>query len=657
MTTAVHTFAEHWSLANPDDQRIQQLIASHKIPAILARILVARNLDQDSAYLQAFVSPPMSILHDYEGLTDPQDLQRAVDRLRDAIRNQELIMVNGDPDADGITASTVLVASLRKLGGNVQYDFPVRSTEGHGLQPRIIEKAAGLNGKVIITADCGSKNAEAIAYANSLGLETIVCDHHILGKSRPECFALINPFTVAQKTGFKSLSAAAVSYKLMVALFAHMRQPMGKKFEDYLLAIASLGTLSDRMSLLEPMNRLMVNLGVEALNRTGMEGLKAIKQVSIGSLSELKPRDISRTIAPRLNAPGRIGNPAEGIPDSNLVVDLLLVGTGPENAKVAKELASRFETVYTAEKSAQSDISSIQQASVIDDVNERRKLITSQIEDEIERLIAAQVNPDKDRIIIVSGRNWNPGVIGIDTDRLRDRFLRPAIIVTSYTGSPYVRGSVRSIPTIDIYSVVDQIGEDFRTRTGRDLFQVEVVTKQGHRMVNAFGGHAQACGFTIHEDDLPEFTARVRAAMDQVPPTQFHYTHEIIDKLTFGQITPDLIHVLDQLSPYGQRFEYPIFLLEDVRLGNQARPFGNRYQQNRTPHVDFIVLREKGGRIVQKFNAVGFGLWEKYQSLKGNNGDGAFDLIFTLEVNAKRGGRRKESKIRLNVLDIRSNGK
>ncbi len=647
------TVRERWHFKKIEDNLVDATAKKYSLDSLLARLLLVRNIGNgDEAAVEEFLFPPKRLLTAIENITAPEDLERATNRVKRALDQGEKIMINGDPDADGITGATILVAGLRQLGIEVLYDFPTRSREGHGLQPRIIDEAKRLGAMLIITSDCGSKDTHATAYANSLGLEVIICDHHILGKQLPEALAIINPFRVQGPNPFKAMSGAGMAFKFMAAVFHKLNRKIPTELWDYFLILAALGTISDRMSLLAPVNRILVKRGIEALNQTQLEGLKTLKEVSSNYEVDLRPRDIARTIVPRLNAPGRIGDKSLGIPDSNLVVDLLLLGMAPSDDVEADVVKAKFRDVLAHERNSREQGSALQEVALVDDVNEKRKYITSKIEDEIESLIENQVNPN-DKIIIVTGQNWNPGVIGIDTDRLRDRFLRPAMILTEYSDNPYVRGSVRSIPTINMYEIVERVSEHFEEAHNQQLFLVEVQAESGKKMINAFGGHSQACGFTLHRDHVQEFKTRIHAEMEKLPPNNFHYAYEIVDILKFNQLSPKLIHVLDRMIPYGQAFEFPLFYMKGCKLG-RGRPFGNRYQENRTPHVDFFVGSPVDGKrksVDQRISAVGFGLWEKFGQLMAENSDGDFDIIFFLEFSQKP--KRQKAKLRLNVVDIR----
>ena len=651
---------ERWEFKQLDEQEIKDIGQRYSLSQLLSRLLIIRGLTKDEEKLKRFLNPPRNLMNDTAGLTASDQLAKGLARIKQAITTNEKIVIHGDPDADGITGTTILVSGLRHFNASVSYDFPIRAIEGHGVQPRIIEEAKANGVTLLITTDCGTKDEESIKYARSLGVDVIISDHHILGNRHPDANAIVNPQMVDQDSDFKMLSGAGVSFKLMVALFDHMNEAMPKLLRQYMLILVALGTLSDRMSLLVPMNRLLVQRGVEALSDTHMEGLKVLKKVCGHTVGvPIQAHELTRTIVPRLNAPGRIGNPKAGIADSNLVVDLLLVGTGSDNAKRANLLMSKFlDVLETPVPKAEPPL---EQATIVDEVNEERKKITSQIEDEIDRLIDEQVNPREDRLIIIQGENWNPGVIGIDADRLKERFLRPAVILTSYPDSDYLRGSCRSIPGINLYRIIESADLEFEKQHNKKLFLTTVQTPLGERVINAFGGHSQACGFSIHKSYVDDFIKKIREKVNELDPADFYCRYEIVDELSLNQITLKFIKALNHMGPYGQQFDFPAFIIRNCRLSKHGRFFGNKYQKVRFPHVQFDVLNKQKSGHMQKIKAIGFGLAEKYEGLVQPANRQLFDIICTLELDFRRPRRGasvpvvpSEGTIRLNVKDIRT---
>ena len=653
---------KEWHITEYDRDQVAFLSDELKINALLAKILIAHQTYTKSVSIpeiKQFLAPQKKGVSAHDYISTPEELKASFDCLKQCLKSNQKVVVNGDSDADGITAATVVVAALRYFGIETRYDFPIRSKEGHGLQIRIIDEAKKNGASVIITTDCGTKDVEAVAYANSLGIKVIVCDHHILGAKRPDALAMINPQCCKGTEKGKKLSGSGVALKWMYGLAHHLNRSFETEFNDYLIAIASLGTISDRVSLKEQVNRAIVVYGIRALNEAKLPGLKALKNICVGNSGFLKARDISRTIAPRLNAPGRIGNKEEGIPDSNVVVDLLLNGLeayehGSKSGM--KKYMKNFLKVFDLDPKAPIKEVSAKEAELVEEVNDQRRRITEKIDEEIELILEKNVNLETDKVIIIRGKNWNSGVIGIDTDRLRDRFSRPAIILTEMGGDDYLKGSVRSLQTIDMYTVIDKVQVTFEEKHKRPLFVMKVMSDDGEKLINAFGGHAQACGFSIHKDDVDEFSQLVKDEVNQLPADQFNEYYSIIEELSFDKVNKELLKRLDSLSPYGEHFNYPLFVLKKVMINPNLRPFGNKFQRHRTPHVEFDIYPAGDAVYTQKTKrlvAVGFGLFEKLVNLIDKKETQFFDLVFSIALSGKKGGRQHKRGLNLLVEDIR----
>ncbi|RAP31354.1 hypothetical protein DID78_01595 [Candidatus Marinamargulisbacteria bacterium SCGC AG-343-D04] len=647
---------QRWSFAEFDEDDVSRISKMFGIPVPIAKLLCHNVGSSQLEDINKIASPDINLLSILDGLSDPMHLEKAAQRIRLAQKNNETIFINGDPDADGISGTSILVAGLRQLGIKTHYLFPVRPVEGHGLQVRIIDEAKQSGSTLIITTDCGTKDLDAVDYANANGVDVIITDHHILGHQLPNALAIINPYMNKDVDLFRRVSGSTVSFKFMQYVYHALKIDFPAFLEEFGFIVSSLGSLSDRVSMKDPINRLIVKYGVDFFKHSEREGVKALRDVSSDHSLEIKARNLTRTVIPRLNAPGRIGNPAENIPDSSVVVDLLLLGKGKRNkskaAQVSRIIKSIFDTETEQKKDAFDKRQAEKTASDVDTVNEKRKYITAKIEDEMDKLIETQVNIDSDRVIIVEGKDWNSGVIGIDADRLKERFLRPAIILCSQSGSEYVRGSSRSIPRINIYSVIDQVEQEFSKKYSKNLFQAEVVSFGKTKIVNAFGGHTQACGFTLHQDNVEEFKTILKEKMSRLGPEQFEYHYDIIDHVNLDQMNMKFMDTLDRFSPYGQGFDFPIFYLDNCVLKG-GRVFGNRYQKSLKQHVQFKV--SSASKMSHQVEAVGFGLWEKFCFVKENaSPDSKIDLIFVPEVDKRsKLKKNKEGLVRLNVLDIR----
>lgn len=650
---------KHWSISSIDPDKITQLSEQLNIEPLLAKLLILKKMDSwGLPELQRFLDPQNKEIYLFENISDELNLKKACERIAKAIKQKETIMINGDPDADGITGTVVLDAGLTYLGAKVVYDFPTRSKEGHGLQPRIIDHCEEKKIPLIITIDCGTKDVEAVNYANQMKIDVIICDHHILGEHLPQAYAFINPYLLKRKTSEQELCGSLIAFKFILAIAHHLGVTIEETYSDYLLSVSSLGALSDRVSLLEPMNRIMIKKGINILNTTKMEGLKALKCATAGYETLLKPSEASRAIVPRINAPGRIGDPEEDIPDSKVVVDLLLLGTGKKNAKKANKLLKILKSNFLEQKKENEteDDDLDQRLLVIESINERRKHITQQIEEEIEYKIQDALNQN-DRIIIIRGLNWHSGVIGIDADRIKERFLKPVIIFTGKDGSDYLRASVRSIPKINMYAKLDIISDAYEKKFNKKLFCIEVQTHLGKETVNSFGGHPQACGFSIHKDNVEMLINEIYKAINQISQEKFQFTYDILDTIGFPDLTPKFFKKFDKLEPFGQKFELPIFLLRHCSIG-KARPFGSKRHAIQTPHIEFVIESASGPKkTFRSIKAVGFGLNKKYQQLVTFPEFQRFDIVFTLDLYKKiyfnKGKRQQQENLVMTVLDIR----
>ncbi|RAP23432.1 hypothetical protein DID73_02275 [Candidatus Marinamargulisbacteria bacterium SCGC AG-343-K17] len=649
-----------WKYHSFDDEEIDVIADELNTTKILSKVLNTAGFNKDNLdTTDRFMNPKMEEILRYEGVSSEEELNKSFKRIETAIKNKEKVIVNGDPDADGISGTTILTTGLRQLGLEVNYAFPIRSREGHGLQLRIIQEAVDQGVSLIVTTDCGTKDVEAVEYANEQNIDVIITDHHILGRTLPNAEAIINPYMNKDPNmdEFRYVSGSFVSFKWIMGLKDYLDVTFPKQIFEALVICSSLGVLSDRVSLKKPMNRAMVKLGIDYLNATKLSGVKALKEISIPTRSFVRARDISRTIAPRMNAPGRIGDPELGIPDSSIIVDLLMSGLKVGPRSNIKEFIQKYKRLLHQDNMIKTGLEVEDQVDLVDEVNDKRKRMTEEIETKIEDMLEG-INVEEEKILIIKGDNWNSGVIGIDADRLRDRFVLPAIIMTTLEGSDFIKGSVRSIPTINMYEVMEKTQIKFEEKHGRNPYQVEVNTMIGKRKVNAFGGHAQACGFSMSADDIEEWEKILREEMALLQPDQYDFSYKIIKDLRFYDINHKLLHELDRLAPYGEGFDFPIFCLKKAQVSDSPRPFGNRMQKDRTPHVEFkVILKQNNEKSMDPkktrfLKATAFGLWEKYQELVYDKPDSKIDIVFTLDYPHRRGGKRPFPQ--LMVLDIKA---
>lgn len=656
-TMVYMTNKSRWSDVSIDSEDIELLADKLNISNLISKILLNAGFTQSAPQdVERFLNPKMDEIMNYDGVSSPTHIRQSIHRIKAAIKKNETVFVNGDPDADGISGATILTAALRHFGLNTQYFFPIRSKEGHGLQIRIIQAAVKAGCSLIVTTDCGTKDVEAVEYANEQGVDVIITDHHILGDTLPNATAIINPYlnTDPEHVENQYLSGSYVAFKWVMALKDALHKKFPKDIFECLVICASLGAISDRISLKKPMNRAIIKLGIDYLNNTTLAGIKALKEISIPKrhTSLLRAREISRTIAPRMNAPGRIGDPELNIPDSSAVVDLLLAGLSIGPRSNIKQFIDKYKQILQQEKIMKQQLDITDQVEIVDGINSKRKKMTEDIELNIETQLQT-LDINEERLLIIKGDNWNSGVIGIDADRLRDRFGIPVIIMTTVENSEFVKGSIRSLKTINMYKVMEQAQQTFESTFNRNPYQANVPTPFGDRLVNAFGGHAQACGFTIHQSDIPEWEKMVRSIVETIPDAQFKLSIPVIKTLHFYDINPRLLSELDTLSPYGEGFDYPIFRLKRIQFDKNAKPFGNMYNSELTPHVELkIMAPTKNKRGKRPFiRATGYSLWDHYQSIVLQSSESHFDIVFTVDHPYRNKGKRLFPELQL--LDIK----
>ena len=379
-----------WKYEHLDTDAIDYISDQLNISKLSSMILNSANFNKENIdELDRFLDPKIDEIMNFKGVSSDDQIEKSIDRIKQAIKNKEKVMINGDPDADGISGTAILAAGLRSFGLKVAYSFPIRSKEGHGLQLRIIQEAKKEGYSLIITTDCGTKDIQAVSYANEQGMDIIITDHHILGKELPDAVAIINPYLNknTEMNEYRYLSGSYVSFKWIIALKESLNINFPKQVFEALVICASLGVISDRVSLQKPMNRAIVKLGIDYLNSTKLEGMKALKEVSTNTKSFLRARDISRTIAPRMNAPGRIGDPELGIPDSTIIVDLLLAGLSVGPRASIKSFIAKYKKILQQDRLMKADMKVSDQVEIVDEVNDKRKRMTEEIESIIEEML------------------------------------------------------------------------------------------------------------------------------------------------------------------------------------------------------------------------------------------------------------------------------
>lgn len=506
-------------------------------------------------------------------------IPQAVDRLTRALLNGERIAVYGDYDADGVTATALMMQLLSALGGQVEPYIPNRFDEGYGLNNEALAELAERGVAVVLTVDCGIRSVAEVEYGNSLGLDIIITDHHHVGKEVPPALAVINPKQNDCPYPFKELAGVGLAFKLAQALvrtkalYPRMRQANFQA--DEYLDLVALGTVAD-LAPLYGENRKLVRQGLEALNRSLRPGLTALMaQNSINSSRTITAGTIGFTIGPRLNAAGRL--------DSALAAYRLLMEreAGPA-APLAREL---------------------------DQQNRERQLLTEQTVAMARDVILKDNNQSP--LYLIYHPDFNPGVVGLAASRLCDEFYRPILVAEH--GPEFTKGSARSIAEFHITEALDQCAD----------------------LLERYGGHAAAAGFTVKNENLAAFEQRLLAfARQKLNIDELRPTILIDAEVNLRGVRPALVESINELQPFGYGNPTPRFMSKNLHIR----------------HLRFVGRDNKHLRLTlhdgrQEWSAIAFrqGHWaEKLRPAQ------AIDIVYNLEFNEWNGTR----SMQLNIVDL-----
>lgn len=433
-----------------------------------------------------------------------KDTQKAVDRIGRALKAGEKIAVYGDYDADGVTATALMMQMMSALKADVQAYIPNRFTEGYGLNQLALERLKQDGVDLVITVDCGIRAVEDAEYAQEIGLDLIITDHHTSGSELPESIALINPKQPADPYPEKVLAGVGVAFKLASALIETF-QPDGLVPED-LLDLVAIGTVADLVPLVGE-NRTFVRRGLHLMKVPRRQGLASLMGVARISPASINAGDIGFGLGPRINAAGRIGSALDA---------LKLLTT-----------SDLFEAGHLAQ--------------VLDNRNRERQRITREIQEKAEALAGAH-NPDA-VLLFAHDPDFNPGVVGLAASRLVEQYYRPAIV--GFRNEEYTRASCRSIPEFHITNALENCA---------DLF-------------TQFGGHAAAAGFTVPNENLSELTARLnRIAEDKLYGKDLFPSLTIDAEVDLIDLKPALLKEMNLLEPTGQKNPSPLFSSRNVSV-------------------------------------------------------------------------------------------
>jgi single-stranded-DNA-specific exonuclease len=519
----------HWNIKDtPDKETIAHLIDCLGIDAVVAQLLAQRNITSfESA--KTFFRPHIGQLHDPFLM---QDMGKAVSRLQQAIDQKETVMVYGDYDVDGTTSVSLLTHFLRSQGLKVTPYIPDRYAEGYGLSKKGIDMAKAANITFMIALDCGVKAIDQVAYANTLGIDLIICDHHTPGDVLPNALAVLDPKRSDCAYPFKELCGCGVGFKLMQGLL----QQQGKDASDIIayLDFVAVAIAADIVPMVGE-NRALAFLGLQQLNAQPRPGLKALMRDK--PTSQIIS-DVVFGMAPRINAAGRMKHGLHA-------VELLLSATDEEAQKRAQEV----EIYNTSRREVEQEIT---------------KEALAQITENQEENNAASV---------VYAPHWHKGVIGIVASRLIESHYRPTLVFTK-SEEGILAASARSVRGFDVYKAIDACS----------------------RHIIQFGGHKYAAGVTLKEENYQAFKTAFEAQVAQtITATQKDQTLDVDVGLPFAAITPKLLRILKQMEPFGPENRSPVFYTDGVVDSGYAKLVGQdknhikaRFVQGASSPIDAI---------------------------------------------------------------------
>ena len=514
-----------WNYEPPtteDQACAAQLADDVRVSQPIAQMLVARGI-RTAEQAKKYFRPQLLELHDPYLM---RDMDRAVDRLNEAMGQRERIMIYGDYDVDGCTAVALVYRCITQFYSNVECYIPDRSEEGYGVSMKGVDYAASQGVKLVIVLDCGIKAIDEIAYAKEKGIDFIICDHHVPDEVLPPAVAILNAKRVDNTYPYLDLSGCGVGFKFMQAFAISNGIPFSRLIP--LLDLCAISIASDIVPIMGE-NRILAYHGLKQLNNNASVGVKAVLQVCGLTDKDLTMSDIIFKIGPRINASGRIQNGKESVD--------LLVERDPEKA--------------------------LKMAQTINHYNEERKELDKRMTEEASRVVWHMPQVEDKSAIVIYNADWHKGVIGIVASRLTEEFFRPAVVLT--LDGDIVTGSARSVSGFDVYKAI-QSCED---------------------LLDNFGGHTYAAGLSMKVEKVAEFTRRFEAYVSaNIAPEQTRPNLDIHAMVNFRDITPKFFNDLKRMRPYGPDNPKPLFCTKNVFDYGTSKVVGRQQEHIKLELVD-----------------------------------------------------------------------
>lgn len=574
------TRENRWTLAPPPNpETVARLSKEINVPEPVARVLVLRGIDTYEK-AKSYFRPTLELLHD-PMLMD--GVERASTRVIEALTNNQRILVFGDYDVDGTNGTSMLYLFLKDLGADIEYYIPDRIKEGYGISRTGIDRAVAKGVSLFVSVDCGITAIEQVEYANSRGLDVIICDHHEAGDTIPNAYAVLDPIKPGDAYPFKHLCGCGVGFKLLQAI----AQRVGR--EASLLSYLDFVTLASTADIvpLTGENRVLVKLGLQNINANPRPGIKALIESAGFKVGQIHTGQIVFGLAPRINAVGRLG-------DAMRAVQLLTCQDIGEAQRLAK---------------------------ILEEENQNRRKIDGDTFEEAQMLVESECDDvEAEAALVLHQDHWHPGVIGIVASRMVEKYYKPAIMMATVDG--VAKGSARSISGFNIYDAL----------------------KRCEETILQFGGHKYAAGVTVELAKLDEFKEAFKNAVKEMMSDELKVPEIRIDtEISFSEITPRFVRLLNEFAPFGPGNMRPVFLARNLELAGPARIVGKN-------HLRFKV--KQNNHVI---DAIGFNLGHLLPRLTPGRND--IECVFSVEENdfaAHNGGNgRREAVPQLKIKDLR----
>lgn len=498
---AVQGAKYRWHVPAVEDETVLSIASTFQLSYPIARVLAARGLTEER-HIRDFLFTTFDEVMARMSLM--KDAKKAVERIQQAIEQKEKILIFGDYDVDGITSSAMMMQCLKLLHADVNFYLPHRVRDGYGLSTSIVQKAAQSGYKVIITVDNGITAFEPAELAKKLGIDLIITDHHRPHDHVPDAYAVVNPNQEDCQYPFKYFAGVGVSFKVLSYLYYTLSKELPSKVYELLL----LGTVADVVPLVGE-NRFWVRQGLLHVNRYESLAFKKLKQNSKVTKPELRSLDIGFSIAPQLNALGRLDDPRDGVK--------FLIGSDEHEVERI--------------------------GNVLFELNQARKDIERSIVLEIEQLVASgAINPQEENIIIAASESWPPGVIGLVASRIVSAYGKPTILL-HLTKNGLAKGSCRSIAAFNMFEALQSCAD----------------------LLEQFGGHAQAAGLSLKVEHVALLKERLEARIKEtLTPADLEQVLSIDAHASMTDIHKKMVEDLQHLEPFGHQNGVPLFYIENV---------------------------------------------------------------------------------------------